>query len=80
MPKRWLRNWQVKVGAMAAAGLLTLGFYGLIEAHPLSGSAVTTTAGAATSDGTPLPARADSSQQAPSQPTPVRRARVSRRS
>jgi hypothetical protein len=75
MPKRWLRNWQLKVGAMAAAGLLTLGFYGLIEAHPLSGSAVTTTAGAATSDGTPLPARADSSQ-----PTPVRRARVSRRS
>lgn len=39
MAGRWFRNFWLKVGLLGGAGLGTLGFYGLIQAHPLSHSA-----------------------------------------
>lgn len=40
--RRWFRQLPVKIVAVAAAGVLTLAFYGLIAANPLNSSAATT--------------------------------------
>ncbi len=86
MPRRWFRNWPVKLGAAGIAVALTFGFYGLIEANPLNGS---TTSDPSTQGDTTNPVATQppttggsSSQQVKPQPTPrpqpVQRVRRSR--
>jgi hypothetical protein len=84
MGRNWTRNLPLKIGAVVAAIAGTLGFYGLIQAHPLgsestSSVAATTTgvAGAAGAAGdqqqvaTPVPpGDDDSGQQQPIEQTP----------
>ena len=93
MGRNWTRNLPLKIGAAVAAIAGTLGFYGLIQAHPLgsetsNSSAATSTAVIAPGDdqqpmATPVPAdEGDSGQQQPVEQAPqqqaIPRQRVSR--
>ncbi len=76
MSRKWFRNLPLKIGVAAAATAGTLGFYSLIQAHPLSHTTpATTSAPAANAAAAPL-ASSDNAQaqQAPlPQPVPIQR-------
>lgn len=59
MGRNWTRNLPLKIGAVVAAIAGTLGFYGLIQAHPLNGRDANPAAATA-------PATSPVSEQAPS--------------
>lgn len=65
MPRRWFRNWPVKLAAAGIAVAATFGFYGLIEANPLDGSTSnnTSASGNTTSSVAALPTTAKGSAQ-----------------
>ncbi len=50
MGRNWTRNLRLKIGAVVAAVAGTLGFYGLIQAHPV-GSQTTNSVATATVSG-----------------------------
>lgn len=80
-PRRWLRNWRVKLGAFSVALFATFGFYSVIAAHPLTSTTNTGQAGDAATT-TPVssvrPAEPGSSTSSRTQPTAVPRQRMSR--
>ena len=85
MGRNWTRNLPLKVGAVVAAIAGTFGFYGLIQAHPLSHQTTNSAATAPAISGSndqPVPAavagddQSQPIQQAPQQTIP--RQRVSR--
>ncbi len=77
MSRKWFRNLPLKIGVAAAATAGTLGFYSLIQAHPLSHTTpATTSAPAANAAAAPLTSsdNAPAQQQAPlPQPVPIQR-------
>lgn len=60
----WTRNLRLKVGAVVTALLATLGFYGLIQAHPLTHTTSTTPASAPGVSSTAIAPAASQSGQA----------------
>ncbi|MGH2632415.1 MAG: hypothetical protein ACRDG3_03305 [Tepidiformaceae bacterium] len=73
--RNWTRNLPLKIGAVVAALAGTLGFYGLIQAHPLAGqtssTGATATAPASGASGDPQPTPIPPATSGDDSPQPV---------
>jgi hypothetical protein len=67
----WTRNLRLKIGAVVVALVTTLGFYGLIQANPLTHANTTSAPASSTDTTTSAPSTDNGSQAFAPAPAPV---------